>query len=74
MKSNAGKRQRPRAYLFVLSDLGVLWATQCPQWRFGQLMENVMRYIRNNGDDPFYLEETTFREYMEKYLRVNDEI
>lgn len=69
-----GSDRDPRRIYSFLSDLGVLWATQCPQWRFGQLMENVMRYIRNNGDDPFYLEETAFREYIEKYLKVNDEI
>lgn len=35
-------------------------------------MVNVMEYIRGNGADPFYLEEPDFRDYIEKYLEVND--
>ena len=64
-------RDPGRIYPFV-SDLGMIWATQCPQWRFGQLMVNVMEYIRGNGADPFYLEEPDLRDYIEKYLEVND--
>lgn len=35
-------------------------------------MENIMKYIRNNADVPFYLEDNDFREYIEKNLQVND--
>lgn len=66
------RRDPSRIYPFI-NDLGMIWATQCPQWRFGQLMVNVMGYIRDNGVDPFYLEETDFREYLEKYLQMNVE-
>ena len=67
------KRHPNRIFPFLF-EIGNIWITECPQWRFGQFMENVMGYIKNNGDDPFFLEETAFREYIEKYLMVNDEI
>lgn len=65
------KRDPGRIYPFV-NDLGAMWAIHCSEWRFGQLMENIMKYIRSNGDDPFYLEDNDFREYIEKYLQISD--
>ena len=49
-------RDPSRIYIF-LNKLSLLWATQVPEWRFGQLMENVFSMIRSEGKDPFYLEE-----------------
>lgn len=50
-----------------LHDLGVIWKYCAPDWRFGQVIENVfgdMRYI------PFMLEEDRMLEEMEKYFNV----
>lgn len=67
-----GSNRDPRRINSFLSDLGVLWGTQCPQWRFGQLIENVMEYIRSESENPFYLEENAFREYIERYFSLNE--
>lgn len=44
------------------NELAEIWETECPDWRFGQLIVNVF-----GGQDPFYLEErqamTLIREY-----------
>lgn len=65
------RRDPSHIYPFV-NDLEAIWAIHCPEWRFGKLMENIMKYIRNNADVPFYLEDNDFREYIEKNLQVND--
>lgn len=51
-----------------LQDLGVIWKNCCPDWRFGQLVENVfgeMDYI------PFMLEEPRMIEEICKYFKIN---
>lgn len=63
-------RDPRRIYLFV-NKLALLWATQVPDWRFGQLIANVFRTISMDGKDPFYLEENELLSYFEKYLEVN---
>lgn len=52
-----------------LQDLGFIWKHCCPDWRFGQVVENVfgeMDYI------PFMLEEDRMIEEFTKYFKVND--
>ena len=39
-----------------LKELGEIWKTEFPDWRFSQLIVNI---IREYGD-PFYLEEDQF--------------
>lgn len=63
-------REPSRIYMFS-NKLALLWATQAPDWRFGQLVENVFNAIRSNGKDPFYLEENEMLSYFEKYLEAN---
>ena len=66
-------RDPSRIYIF-LNKLSLLWATQVPEWRFGQLMENVFSMIISEGKDPFYLEENEMLSYFERYLEVNNPV
>ena len=46
-------RKKERIDIF-LNQLGKIWKENCPDWRFGQFMVNVL----NTFDiDPFFLEE-----------------
>lgn len=46
------------------NELANLWETNCPDWRFGQLVENVLR--ANNISDPFYVEDDVMIEFFKK--------
>ena len=49
-----------------LQELGEIWKTQCPDWRFGQLIYNV---IAATGD-PFYYEEKAMLELIKEYFGI----
>ena len=48
-----------------LEELGKYWK-KVPDWRFGQLIENVYRI---SEIDPFFLEEEQSLELFEKYFK-----
>lgn len=51
-------------------DLKTVWH-QLPDWRFGQLMINVLsQYMSDNGRDVFYLEEPEMMDYFRKYVNI----
>ena len=43
--------------------VGEIWAKNCPDWRFGQLIVNVF-----GGTDPFFLSEEDFIKALEKFF------
>ena len=48
-----------------LNQLGTIWKENCPDWRFGQFMINVL----NTFDiDPFFLEENDMIEKIKQYF------
>lgn len=47
-----------------LERLGKVW-NKVPDWRFGQLMCNVLNSM---GQDPFFPEDDEMIEYFEKYF------
>lgn len=47
--------------------LATIWKTQCPDWRFGQLISNV--YCSSNRDPFFYEEEETLQLF-EDYFNI----
>lgn len=49
----------------LLNTLGELWH-KVPDWRFGQLVMNLISYI---GRDPFYIEDDKMKEIIESYGR-----
>lgn len=53
-----------------LKKIGKLWKEQCPDWRFGQLMSNVL----NSFDrDPFFIEEDEMIKKFKEYFGVKDD-
>lgn len=45
--------------------LAGVWYANCPDWRFGQLISNV---LSTSKIDPFYLEEKDMLELFERYF------
>lgn len=39
-----------------------------PDWRFGQLLFNIFVQIKNEGKDPFYVEDDSMIKYIEQYI------
>ena len=52
-----------------LEELGKIWEEECPDWRFGQLIINVMEHF----GDPFYFEEEDFLEKLKKSFGREEE-
>ena len=38
-------------------ELAYIWENNCPDWRFGQMICNVIGEMASNGIDPFFPEE-----------------
>ncbi len=50
-------------------ELKTIWH-QVPDWRFGQLMWNIISFCQNRGKDSFFLEdEELFENYMKEMGR-----
>lgn len=66
-KENDVLMRDPNRIAPFLTDLGIIWANCCPDWRFGQIVENVfgeMDYV------PFMLEEDRMIEEFAKYFNL----
>lgn len=48
-----------------MNRLAEIWKKNCPDWRFGQLMENVLNSFET---DPWFLEEDEMIKRFEKYF------
>lgn len=55
----------PKRIRKFCNQLADIWESQCPDWRFGQLVENVRR--ANNISDPFFVED---KEMMECFYKT----
>ena len=42
-----------------------------PDWRFGQLMTNYLRWLYDGGTDPFFPEEDRILECLKEYARTH---
>ena len=58
-------RDHKRIYDFC-NKLATIWATEVPDWRFGQLISNVFGAY---GRDPFFLEEDEMMRLFEEYFK-----
>ena len=65
-------RDVKRIYEFC-NQLATVWATKCPDWRFGQLMSNVLGQMQSEGRDIFFPEEKEMMDYIKKYFGMEDE-
>lgn len=52
-----------------MKKLTKIWIEECPDWRFGQLMFNVLNSFEI---DPFFIEEDEMLERFKKYFKHGD--
>lgn len=57
--------KRIRDFCDRLADI---WESQCPDWRFGQLINNVF-----GGNDHFYTEEEDMMQMFERHFKCEAE-
>ena len=62
-------RDPKRIYKFC-NELAEIWQSQCPDWRFGQLMVNV---LGTASRDPFFMEEEEMMKVFKKYFKIEEE-
>ena len=60
----------PKRIREFCNQLADIWEGQCPDWRFGQLIVNVMGTMKR---DPFFYEEGEMMEYFKKYFCLDEE-
>ena len=51
------------------STLATIWKTECPDWRFGQLICNVFGTLNR---DPFFYEEEEMMKVFMEYFSIAD--
>ena len=60
----------PKRIPEILKLLQECWEN-VPDWRFGQLIENLKRYI--GYADLFYIEDDKFVQYIKEFFQVDEE-
>lgn len=60
-------RDPNRIYKFC-NQLATVWATQKTDLRFGQLVEFIFQKLKEEGKDPFYMEEDEMMTAIERLL------
>lgn len=58
-------RKKERIKHFM-EEMAKIWESNCPDWRFGQLMVNVLNSFEI---DPFFIEEEEMLERFKKYFK-----
>jgi hypothetical protein len=51
------------------NEFASIWETYCPDWRFGQIMSNVLGAMQSEGRDIFFPEEQEMIDYIKKYFK-----
>ena len=57
----------PKRIREFCNQLADIWESKCPDWRFGQLICNVI------DRDPFYIEDDKMMEHFKKYFHFDEE-
>lgn len=52
-----------------MEELTKIWKEQCPDWRFGQLIENVLNSFET---DPWFMEEDEMLKRIKKYFNIEN--
>lgn len=60
-------REPTRIFKFC-NELAKIWREYAPDWRFGQLMMNVLGAMQTSGKDPFFLEEDEMIKFIKEYF------
>lgn len=53
------------------NELAIIWENKCPDWRFGQLICNVLGQMATDGRDPFFPEEEEMMNYFRKFFKLD---
>lgn len=65
-------RDPNRIYKFC-NELAEIWHDNCPDWRFGQFISNVMGAWQGETQrDIFFPEDEVFMAYFRKYFNVEE--
>lgn len=57
--------RKPDRCIPMMLEMGALWKTRVPDWRFGQLLSN---FASSLGTDIFYIEDDEFMKKFEDYI------
>lgn len=57
----------PKRIRKFCNQLAALWESECPDWRFAQLVENVFR-ASTSTSDVFYMEDDEMMKLFNKYF------
>lgn len=55
------------------NELANIWKLNASDWRFGQLMINVLGKMQSEGRDPFFPEEDEMIKYIKNYFNKTKE-
>jgi len=58
----------PKRIRVFCDQLAEIWETQCPDWRFGQLVENVYRI--SGIPMPFFVEDDKMLEHFKRSFNL----
>ena len=58
-------KERIRKFCNEFADI---WEANCSDWRFGQLMMNVLGAMQSGGRDPFFPDEDEMITYFKQYF------
>lgn len=62
--------RNPKRIKPFLEKLGNIWEENCPDWRFGQLIVNVLTEM---PIDPFFPEDEEMIKYFENYFQRKEQ-
>ena len=54
------------------NELADVWESQCPDWRFSQLVLNVMNSDEMDKTMPFYVEDDEMMEFIKSCFKMRD--
>lgn len=51
------------------NELADIWESECPDWRFSQLILNVMNSDKMDNTMPFYVEDNEMMKFIKSYFK-----
>ena len=56
------------------NELANIWESQCPDWRFSQLILNVLNSDEMDDVMAFYVEDDKMMEFIKSYFKMENQI
>lgn len=54
------------------NELADIWETKCPDWRFSQLVLNVMESDEMENTIPFYVEDDEMMKFIKVFFKMEN--